>query len=277
MNILDLNNYANNVALNTDNSIWHSKTKRKVSYPNNGNDDNFEIEDNSFWFQHRNNCIIASVKKYCPNEILFDVGGGNGFVSKGLEDSGITTVLVEPGNGVINAKRRGLKNILNSTLEDAKFKKLSLSAIGVFDVIEHIPNDIEFLQSLFAYMKESGLLFITVPAYSFLWSNDDKFAGHYRRYTLKSIKKKLTDIGFNIKYSTYFFSFLPLPVFFLRTIPSIIKKKEQVAFNKNIIEHNKGKGLFIQKVLKTELIAINSKRSIPFGSSCLVIASKNFK
>ena len=275
MSILDLNNYANNVALNTEDSIWYSKTKRKVSYPDNGNDACFEIEDNSFWFQHRNNCIIASIKKYCPKEIFFDVGGGNGFVSKGLEDSGISTVLVEPGNGVINAKRRGLKNILNSTLEDAKFKKLSLSAIGVFDVIEHIPNDIEFLKSLFAYIKESGLLFITVPAYSFLWSNDDKFAGHYRRYTLKSIKKKLTDIGFSIKYSTYFFSFLPLPIFFTKTIPGIIKKKEQVTFNKDNTEHNNGKGLFIQKVLNTELKAIKNRRSIPFGSSCLVIASKN--
>ena len=275
MSILDINNYANNVALNTDDNIWYSKTKREVSYPDDGNDFCFKIEDNSFWFQHRNNCIIASIKKYCPKEVFFDVGGGNGFVSKGLEDSGISTVLVEPGNGVINAKRRGLKNILNSTLEDAKFKKQSLSAIGVFDVIEHIPNDIEFLKSLFAYMKESGLLFITVPAYSFLWSDEDKYAGHYRRYTLKSIKKKLTDIGFNIKYSTYFFSFLPLPVFFLRTIPGIIKKKEQVRLNKNNTEHNKGKGPFIQKVLNAELIAIQNRRLIPFGSSCLVIASKN--
>ena len=124
-------------------------------------------------------------------------------------------------------------------------------------------------------MKKSGLLFITVPAYSFLWSNDDRFAGHYRRYTLKSIKKKLTDIGFNIKYSTYFFSFLPLPVFLLRTIPGIIKKKKQAPFNKDNTEHNKGKGPFIQKVLNTELIAIQNKRSIPFGSSCLIIASKN--
>lgn len=276
MSILDLNNYANNVALNTDDGIWYSKTKRKVSYPDNGNDACFEIEDNSFWFQHRNNCIIATIKKYCPGEIFFDVGGGNGFVSKRLENSGISTILVEPGNGVINAKRRGLKNILNSTLEDAKFKKQSISAIGVFDVIEHIPNDTEFLKSLFAYMKESGLLFITMPAYSFLWSNDDKYAGHYRRYTLKSIKKKLTDIGFCIKYSTYFFSFLPLPIFFLKTIPSIINKKGKGNSNKATKDHNKGKKSFIQKVLKTELAAIQNRRTIPFGSSCLVIASKNF-
>ena len=55
--------------------------------------------------------------KYCANNVYFDVGGGNGFVAKGLEEKGISTVLIEPGiQGCINAKNRGLKkrSLLNA-------------------------------------------------------------------------------------------------------------------------------------------------------------------
>jgi hypothetical protein len=111
-----------------------------VSYPMDGNETCFQIEDDSFWFKHRNDCIIAAVKKYSPDKVFFDVGGGNGFVAKGLENNGIQTVLVEPGQqGCLNAKVRGLTNVICATLENASFKPASIDALGLFDVIEHLP------------------------------------------------------------------------------------------------------------------------------------------
>ncbi|MCX6254990.1 MAG: hypothetical protein NTV31_11015, partial [Bacteroidia bacterium] len=68
--------------------IWYSKTKSNVSYPENGNDLCFKIEDNSFWFKHRNNCIISVLKNYPPESEIFDIGGGNGFVAAELERNG---------------------------------------------------------------------------------------------------------------------------------------------------------------------------------------------
>ena len=38
-------------------------------------------------------------------------------------------------------------------------------------------------------MKENGRLYATVPSYSFLWSEEDILAGHFRRYTLKGLSK----------------------------------------------------------------------------------------
>jgi hypothetical protein len=63
----------------------------------NGNDNCFALEDNSFWFKYRNNCIIQLAKQYVKDNLLFEIGGGNGFVSKGLEENGIQTCLIEPG------------------------------------------------------------------------------------------------------------------------------------------------------------------------------------
>lgn len=68
-----------------------------ISYPDEGNEACFEVEDQSFWFRHRNHCIRELVRNFPPQGPLFDVGGGNGFVAKGLMDAGWEVVLVEPG------------------------------------------------------------------------------------------------------------------------------------------------------------------------------------
>jgi hypothetical protein len=102
---MNLQEYA--TVLIEKNGIFYSKEQGKVSYRESGNESCFQIEENSFWFRHRNNCIVGSVMEYCTNSTFFDVGGGNGFVAKGLEDKGISKVLIEPGiQGCINAKKR---------------------------------------------------------------------------------------------------------------------------------------------------------------------------
>ena len=128
--------------------------------------------------------------------MFFDIGGGNGYVSKGLEDQGVSTVLVEPGiQGCLNAKAKGLSTVVCSTLENAGFQNNTLPAAGLFDVVEHIENDVAFLSSVNQYLVSGGKLYITVPAYNALWSAEDTDAGHYRRYTLDSMGKTLKAAG----------------------------------------------------------------------------------
>ena len=251
----------------------------QVSYPETGNDDLFQIEDCSFWFIHRNKCIVASVKKHTPRAVFFDIGGGNGYVSKGLEQHQIETVLIEPGlSGCWNAKKRNLKTIVCSTLENASFKKNTIEAIGLFDVVEHIENDDEFLAAIHSYLKADGHVYITVPAYNFLWSNEDTDAGHYRRYTLKGLEKKLKGKGFEIVQSTYIFSILPPAVFLFRTLPSRLGMNKNAAnINKHKEEHSQNKGIFssiLNKVWEWELRQIKAGSQIRVGGSCFIVAKK---
>lgn len=99
--------------------------------------------------KHRNNCIAELVKTYCSDNCFFDIGGGNGYVSKGLQENGVEPVLLEPGiEGCLNAKERGVQNIICSTLEDAVFEKGSIASIGLFDVVEHIQDAQSFIKSI---------------------------------------------------------------------------------------------------------------------------------
>ncbi len=259
--------------------ILFSKKVSKISYPEIGNENCFQIEENSFWFNHRNNCITEAVLKYCPTSVFFDIGGGNGFVARGLENKGISTVLVEPGiQGCLNAKKRNLQNIICSTLENASFNNNSIPAIGLFDVVEHIDNDVAFLTDIHKLLIENGFVFITVPAYKTLWSNEDVEAGHFRRYTKEELEKKLKAIGFKIEYSTYIFSILIVAVFLFRTVPSkfgLIKKSNTLDVHKKDHESKKGiMGTILARIWNFELMKIRNGKSLPFGGSCFLIARK---
>lgn len=259
--------------------IWYSTDTENISYPSDGNENCFIIEDSSFWFKHRNNCIVSIVNS-CPpknNGTIFDIGGGNGFVSLGLANAGYDVALLEPGvTGASLAKNRGIKNVICATTKTAKFKPNSLPAVGLFDVIEHIEDDLAFLQTIKDLIIKDGYLYATVPAYSFLWSADDISAGHFRRYTLSSITNVLESAGFKIEFSSYIFRFLPLPLFFLRTLPYKIGiQSGKTKPNKISRDHavkNEVTGKLLNSLLRPEINALNKKRSMIFGGSCLIVA-----
>lgn len=205
--------------------IWYAPQDDTVSYPADGNAECYEVEDSSFWFRHRNACIEAVARRFAPppGAAIFDIGGGNGFVAQGLHRAGFDVVVVEPGRtGAINSKKRGLPGVVCATSSSAGIPRSSLGAVGLFDVIEHVEQDVAYLRSLRALLKDGGRLYATVPAHRTLWSAEDVIAGHFRRYTRRSLTAALEHGGFAVDYATYIFRPLPLPIFMLRTVPFLL-------------------------------------------------------
>lgn len=263
------------IGLVNRNGIWYAKSTAYVSYPDDGNDSCYQIEEQSFWFRHRNNCIVELVKKHHTSGTFFDIGGGNGFVARALQDAGYDTVLVEPGEkGCENARKRKLDTVICSTVEDAGLAENSLPAIGVFDVVEHFDDDKKLLTTLNRFLAPGGHLFLTVPAYEMLWSVDDDHAGHYHRYTLPKMEKLLNSAGFSVVFDTYIFSVLPLPVFLFRSLPSKmgIRKEPNYKTNKPS-EHTRESGV-MTRIWNWEVEKLRKGNRIPFGGSCLVVARK---
>jgi len=276
----DGTSFAEGLRLASD-GIWYAAEQEDISYPSDGNDRCFELEDKSFWFQHRNACIAELVKKFPPprNGPIFDVGGGNGFVAKSLMDAGWDVVLVEPGPaGARNAKARGLRNVICATTQIARFKQGSMPAVGVFDVVEHIEDDVAFLRHLRDLLEPGGMLYITVPAYQLLWSQADVTAGHYRRHNLRDLKAKLRLAGFELCFGTYFFRVLPVTVFFFRSLPFRLGLRAAAAEPENANRtHGTDQGIMVRvmrRMLSPETKLIARGKRMAFGGSCLVAARK---
>ncbi len=234
------------------------------------------LEGDSFWFAHRNACIVAAVRRFPPSGPIFDVGGGNGVVALALERAGFETVLVEPGpQGAANARARGLSHVVCSTLEDAGVRPRTLSAVGLFDVVEHLADDVAFLRSTGARMAPGARLYLTAPAYLWLWSSEDDYAGHYRRYSGRGLSRALRAAGFEIEYQTHFFVPLPVPILLFRTVPTRLGRRGVDARKWETREHRRPAGPaagLLDRLLGIETRAIARGLRLPLGSSCLAVA-----
>jgi len=263
----------------SDDGIWISKSLTEINYPYDGNEFCFEMEDKSYWFKHRNNCITSIIRRYTPSGPILDVGGGNGFVAQGIQSEGFAVSLLEPGKfGANNArKNRRITEVINSTFEEANFPNESLSAVGLFDVLEHIANDDAFIHNIWLSLKPGGYIYATVPAFNLLWSTSDNYAEHCRRYNKKMIKK-LIDNSFLLKYFSYYFSFLFVPTLFLRTMPYCFGMKNNGSLLSSDKEFGVYNGFLVRLLtyfLNLEHKFLKSGKTIPIGSSCLMVLEKN--
>lgn len=272
---MDILSLATNIYKSED-GIWKTSDSEKISYTEKGHTLIKESEIKSFWFYHRLKCFSIIFKNYPVNFVL-DIGGGNGRVSKFLQSIDVEPVLIEPrAEGAYNAIQIGVRNVVHGSLFSAGIKSSSVPAVAIFDVLEHIEDDEKFLHELNRILEPGGKLFLSVPAYQFLYSGFDEEVGHFRRYTHRDLKRKLNTCGFVINYSTYFFSILPLAIFIVRLFYKIIKARKK----RREIGHINKKSVFgsiIKVLFAPEFFFIKRNMRIPFGSSCLVVANKRYQ
>lgn len=88
------------------------------------------------------------------------------------------------------------------------FQDDSFDMVALFDVIEHIPDDHRVLSEVRRVLKPNGQVFISVPAYQFMFSQNDRVAHHLRRYTATRLNQVLETAGLHSKKTTYFNTFL---------------------------------------------------------------------
>ena len=67
--------------------------------------------------------------------------------------------------------------------------KPTFDSIVYVDVLEHIEDDVSELNEAAKRLVPGGKLVVLGPAWQFLFSEFDKSVGHYRRYTLSSLRK----------------------------------------------------------------------------------------
>ena len=181
-------------------------------------------------------------------------------------------------SGCTAARNRGIETVICATTNTAGFRQQTLPAVGLFDVIEHVEEETAFLNSIKSLIKPEGYLYATVPAYSFLWSDEDIAAGHFRRYNLAGISRALESAGFQVEFASYIFRWLPVPVFLMRTLPYRLG----LAKNKNNTEavsrdHAVGGGggrQVLDWLLRPEIENLAQQRPMKFGGSCLIVAKR---
>jgi SAM-dependent methyltransferase len=266
-----------NIALGED-GVWRTTAQSGVSYPDQGHDTCHGVEDDSFWFAHRNRSIAALIRHDPPDRSLpfADVGGGNGYVASMIKDLGFDVVLVEPGaSGIAHARERGVGKLVQASIVDLDVEPGKLGAIGLFDVIEHIEHPDKALRSLRGMLADGGKVYATVPAHGWLWSSADIEAGHFRRYTRRQLEALFSQCGFEVGLCSYYFWPLPLPMFLLRSLPERVRlRRAPRPREARVGSEHRRRGRLMEWLLSFEIDALGRGRRIPFGASCIVVATK---
>ena len=194
----------------------------------------FEVATNDhFWIRRRfqvTRRMAGAIIQNCLR--VAEVGCGNGLLQRDVED--------EYGKSVAGFELNELalnKNVSRMSplyCYDINQRNLDFQAgfdlVFLFDVLEHIEDESEFLQSVRFHLSESGSRLINVPAHQALYSDYDRAAGHVRRYSANQLAKVAEENGLKVRALTYWG--LPLmPLLILRKAMTLKKENGRAGFD----------------------------------------------
>lgn len=144
--------------------------------------------------------------------------------------------------------------------------------ICAMDFLEHVQNDKQVFQWMVDNLNSDGVLFLTVPAYQFLFCYHDVALGHFRRYRLKQLVK-LNDDRLLLLKKGYFNSLL----FPLAAVSRLLGRMTPIR-NKG---QKKQSGILFPildklffRILKAEANLIQRHQLFPYGLTAFALFRK---
>jgi SAM-dependent methyltransferase len=260
--------------------------KADVSYDQSHFPDLFAAEDHHFWFRARNKVISALAQQliadYPAGYRFMEIGCGNGNVLKELEriSTNGTAIGVDLfADGLRFARSRVSSPLVQADIFAMPFK-ITFEMVGMFDVLEHLPNDTDVLAQVHTMLSPGGALLLTVPAYKSLWSYADRNANHKRRYTRKDLEQKLTQVGFKAEFVSYYMmSVFPLvwagrKVSNRRLLLSKNPRELERSMFKDELKIRPVIDPLLFQAVSQEIPFLKRRQHIPFGTSLIAIGRK---
>ena len=147
---------------------------------------------------------------------ILDVGCGTGTMLKYLERYGSAEGIDFDAEAIEYCRGRGLTNVKQASAENLPFSSESFDLVTALDVIEHTDDDVGVLREIARVLRPNGALLMTVPAYKFLWGQQDEISAHRRRYVASQMRDRLGAAGFMVRRLSYFNAALFPAIAFVR-------------------------------------------------------------
>lgn len=239
------------------------------------------VEEHHFWFVARREMVLAALRRAVPDlatRPLFDVGCGSGGLLKFLEAKGV------PVGGACDAYPEALRIARSRCsaplvlVDEGRDPPLGPGQrlVGLFDVLEHLDDDVGTLSWLASVLEPGGVLALTVPAHPALFDEADVLARHRRRYRRAELAGKLQGAGFEIRTLTHFMALLAPALFVGRRIRRLVGVGGSTAAARRDAELRVVPGLngVLLALLRLECL-LARRLPLPFGTSLLAIATRS--
>jgi SAM-dependent methyltransferase len=179
----------------------------------------YRLESSYWWYVARRTLALEMLKAEITSREsarILDVGCGTGANGSAFADLAPTIGIDSSMDALNFCRTRGFTSVALSPVEELPFACGTFDIVTALDVLEHTDDDLHSLREIHRVAKKGGLVFITVPAYGFLWSEHDEALKHRRRYTAHELRNKLVVTGFEVVRTSYFISTLFFPILALR-------------------------------------------------------------
>lgn len=224
------------------------------------------IEDPDYWwYRARGDLLRAALGDHVgPATRVLDVGSADGPSVTWLRGDRHVTVDLDP---------RGLRageGVCASALA-LPFREGAFDVVSAFDVVEHCDPEDEALAELARVLQPGGRLLLSVPAYTWAWTDHDVRAGHHRRYTRARLVAAVESAGFVVRRASYGFAGV-FPMFAAERISRRLRRP-QPASEARLPRVSPTAERVLLGLSRAESRVIGG-RDLPFGSSVFLAAHK---
>jgi SAM-dependent methyltransferase len=188
------------------------------------------LEENHWWFVGRRKilqAIISSLNLTRDARIL-ELGSGTGGNFSLLSRYGRLTAVEKEdiAREISRGQSADVEIIAGELPNNISLPRGKFDLICLFDVLEHIEDDVTTMRLVKDLLAQDGVAMITVPAYKALYGPHDIKLHHKRRYEANELRKLLLQSGLQID-SFSFINAALLPLAFLaRWLDNFLKRQE---------------------------------------------------
>jgi SAM-dependent methyltransferase len=242
------------------------------------------LEGDFWWFKGMREITAALLDPFLPpgnDRTIFDDGCGTGIMLSWLgRYAGNGKVIgIDVSEVALQFCRASVENpIMQASATDLPFSDSSVDVITSFDVLVQLPgstDDSIAIKEMFRVLKPGGIAFVRVAAYNWMRSGHDKAIDSYKRYTMKSLNKKMEDAGFTVQRTTYVNTILfPLAII-RRLVLKHVGLADQGSDVKPFPSRLRWMNSLFTSILVSEAGILKwSKKNFPAGLSVICIAKK---
>ncbi|HEX2015249.1 MAG TPA: class I SAM-dependent methyltransferase [Solirubrobacteraceae bacterium] len=236
-----------------------------------------ELERTHFWFVARRRIFFSLLERELGARRdlrILDVGCGAGGMLGPLSRYGDVQGIEVSEELVHFCRERGFPRVHVGSADDLPVPARSQDLVALFDTIEHIADDTRALAECRQALTPGGLVILSVPAYPFLYANNDRVAHHHRRYTRRALIATLSAAGLVPIKVTYFNTFL-----FPAILPVVMVKKLSERWrdphDTTNLSHEMAPALnrVLTAIMSSERLVL-SHVNFPFGHSLFALARR---
>ena len=239
------------------------------------------LEERHWWFRGRRAVYLGLLRHHLagarPARVL-DLGCGVGGFLGGLADLGGRVFPTDIDRAsLLHCKERGFPLGVVSDGYALPYRDGAFELVCLFDALEHIPDEARALAEVRRVLAPGGHVIASVPAYPFLYANNDRVARHCRRYTRATLRRALTSAGLEVERNSHANVFLfPLilpTVLFLKATEKLLRRPPDAGHtNLSVPMPDALQGL-LARVFAAELV-LTKRMNWPAGHSLVAVARK---